>query len=434
MATNKHMNLHDRIIIENSLLNVETFKAIARKLDKDCTTISKEIKTNSVERNTCGVGRTFNNCVHRSTCQLSGVCSECTNLKKSFCKSCNQCRNECDQFVEDVCPKLSKPPYICNGCSDKNKCRLTKKIYFALLAHKSYKTRLHESRQGLNIDEGDIKRLNHLLTPLARDQKQSIHHIFINHSDEIMMSEKTLYKVIDAGLLNIRNIDLPRQVTMRKRTSVSKRYKVDKKCLEGRRYEEYLLFIEQHPDYAIVQMDTVEGKKGESCLLTIHFIVCSFMIAVKREFNDSKSVTDYFNKLYCLLGREVFMKLFPVILTDNGSEFSNPKAIEFDNEGNRRTYVFYCHPSSPFEKGACEVNHELLRRIVPKGRSWNPYTQKDTNLMMSHINSYARCKLNDKSPHLLFSTIYGNEVTTLLSLSRISADDINLSPALLSKK
>ena len=30
---------------------------------------------------------------------------------------------------------------------------------------------------------------------------------------------------------------------------------------------------------------------------------------------------------------EYFMKLFPVILTDNGSEFSNPKVIEYGPDG-----------------------------------------------------------------------------------------------------
>lgn len=58
--------------------------------------------------------------------------------------------------------------------------------------------------------------------------------------------------------------------------------------------------------------------------------------------------------------------------------------------GEQRTQFFYCHPSSPFEKGACEVNHELLRRILPKGTSFDDLTQNDVNLIMSHINSYKR--------------------------------------------
>ncbi|MFR2768249.1 MAG: helix-turn-helix domain-containing protein [Thomasclavelia sp.] len=38
------MSLHDRIIIENSLNNGHSFKTIGSTLDKDCTTISKEVR------------------------------------------------------------------------------------------------------------------------------------------------------------------------------------------------------------------------------------------------------------------------------------------------------------------------------------------------------------------------------------------------------
>ena len=67
---------------------------------------------------------------------------------------------------------------------------------------------------------------------------------------------------------------------------------------------------------------------------------------------------------------------FVIILTDNGSEFSNPTEIELDMKtGELRTKIFYCHPSSPFEKDSCEVNHKLLRRILPKGTSFDNLTQ-----------------------------------------------------------
>ncbi|WP_143746900.1 hypothetical protein [Massilimicrobiota sp. An142] len=130
----------------------------------------------------------------------------------------------------------------------------------------------------------------------------------------------------------------------------------------------------------------------------------------------------------------MFMKLFPVILTDNGPEFSNPEAIEFDEDGNRRTYMFYCHPSSPFEKGDCEVNHEFIRRIAPKGKPFDPYTQKDINLMMSHINSYARPKLNDKTPLFVFALLFSKEVASYFGIEHIDPDKINLTQSLLSQR
>ena len=192
-----------------------------------------------------------------------------------------------------------------------------------------------------------------------------------------MYSEKTIYKLIDLGILNIKNIDLPRKVRYKQRKKSCTIYKIDKDCLENRRYEDYKKFIEENPDTPIVEIDTVIGKKGGKVLLTVHFVNCSFMLAFIREHNDAQSVIDIFNDLQEKLGIEKFKELFIVILTDNGSEFSNPTEIEFDMKtGEKRTQIFYCHPSSPYEKGSCEVNHELLRRILPKGTSFNDLNQE----------------------------------------------------------
>lgn len=181
-------------------------------------------------------------------------------------------------------------------------------------------------------------------------------------------------------------------------------------------------------------MDSVEGNKGGKVLLTIHFVNCSFMLAFIRNYNDAQSVIDIFNNLQKILGINKFKEMFVIILTDNGSEFSNPVEIEFDKDtGERRTKIFYCHPSSPYEKGSCEVNHELIRRILPKGTSFDDLTQTDINLMMSHINSYKRKKLNNVSPITMFSTIYGKETIDKLDIQEIESNEINLSTSLLKK-
>ena len=77
-----------------------------------------------------------------------------------------------------------------------------------------------------------------------------------------------------------------------------------------------------------------------------------------------------------MFGHDTFTSLFPVILTDNGSEFSNPKAIEFNENMVRRTRIFYCEPSAPGQKGLCEKNHVEMRKILPKGASFNHLTQE----------------------------------------------------------
>ena len=415
----KHLSLSERFDIENGLSTRKSFKEIARSLGKDCTTISREIRNHYVVKNTGGIGRQFNNCIYRSTCPNRG-------------KNCNL--NNCTEFKEQKCNLLNKPPYVCNGCKLKNQCTLTKHFYDAAYANNEYLSNLSEVRSGVMIYQNEIDNLNSILTPLICEQNQSIHQVIINNKNKIMFSDKTIYKYIDLGILNVRNIDLPRKVRFRNRTKATTVYKIDKKCLENRTYEDFLNYIKEHPDTPIVEMDSVEGKKGGKVLLTIHFVNCSFMLAFIREHNDAQSVIDIFNHLQDILGINKFKELFVVILTDNGSEFSNPKEIEFDiKTGELRTQIFYCHPSSPFEKGACEVNHELLRRILPKGTSFDDLTQNDINLIMSHINSYKRKKLNNVSPLTMFSTIYGKETVDKLGIQGIEPNSVSLSKNILNK-
>ena len=140
------------------------------------------------------------------------------------------------------------------------------------------------------------------------------------------------------------------------------------------------------------------------------------MLAFKRDSNNAQSVIDIFNDLYRRLPKNVYNSLFGVVLTDNGSEFSNPSELEYDKLSldQQSTKIFYCEPSSPYQKGKVENNHELIRRIIPKGHSIDRYSQDDIDLMMSHINSYGRPQYNQVSPAQLFVNMFGEDVLHLL--------------------
>lgn len=429
MANFKHFTLNDRIEIQQSLKEGLSFKAIAKNLNKDCTTISKEIKKHITLKKTGSYGRSFNNCLHRFECKYSYLCDN-IHCKTSYCRFCSKCHTVCLDYIEESCVLLLKPPYVCNGCSNLQKCTLQKSFYYAENAQHDYVSLFQESHRGINIDENEIARLDKFISPLIL-KGQSIHHICSNNLDTIMRCEKTIYNYVGYSLFSARNLDLPRKVRYRPRKKSTDNFKVDKSCRNGRTYEDFLNFIKLNPDTPVVEMDSVEGAKGGKVLLTIHFTDSLFMLAYIREANTSQSVINIFNCLYLQLGPDVFKKLFPIILTDNGSEFSNPLAIEFDKDGNRRTQIFYCDPSAPYQKGAAENNHELIRRVIPKGVSLNPFFQDDINLMMNHINSYGRKKLNDKSPFSLFSFLHGVNTLKLLDSECIPPNDIILNPKLL---
>ena len=246
-----------------------------------------------------------------------------------------------------------------------------------------------------------------------------------------MKSERTLYAYINSGLFTARNLDMPRTIRMRPRKNVSRKLKVDKSCRIGRDFSCFEKYMCDHPDASVRQLDSVEGIKGGAVLLTIHFVEQQLQLAFLRQHNDSQSVIDIFNRLYLELKTDIFMDLFSVIFADNGSEFSNPYAIELDAQGNQRTKMFYCNASAPYQKGSCENNHELIRRIIPKGTDIGLYTQEQINLMMSHINSYSRKKLGNKSPYEVFEFQYGRKILDAFHLQKIPADEIILSPELL---
>jgi IS30 family transposase len=290
---------------------------------------------------------------------------------------------------------------------------------------------LVESRQGANISEGELLELDGFVSPLIKNG-QSVCHIFANNPDCLNISESSVYRYVANGLLNADNLDMPRVVRFKPRKSKPVEHKVDSGCRIGRNFLDYGKFIEE-TGAAAVEMDTLKGGVSGKVLLTLIFKSCDFMLAFLRERNTSKTVIDHFNWLYELLGAEIFKKLFPVILTDNGSEFSNPKALELDAAWNRRTHIFYCDPYASWQKPNVELNHEFIRKILPKGVSMNALTQDDVNLMMSHINSYSREKLNNKSPIDLFDFLYGEGLARKLGQAKIPPNEILLKPSLLKK-
>ena len=158
------------------------------------------------------------------------------------------------------------------------------------------------------------------------------------------------------------------------------------------------------------------------------------MLAFRREYNDSQSVIDIFNQLYELLGHDQFTCLFRVCLPDNGSEFSNPKAIEFNDQQLRRTRIFYCDPSAPYQKGSAERNHEFIRMFIPKGTDIGLYNQAQINLMMDHINSYCRESLGNRSPYETFAFLYGQKVLDLLGCHRIPPQSVTLNRSIFRKE
>lgn len=178
--------------------------------------------------------------------------------------------------------------------------------------------------------------------------------------EEIACSLKTLYNYIDQGLFSAINLDLPRKVRYKPR----KKQNLEKEILgyrEGRTYEHFKEFLKENPELNVVEMDVVEGCKGQEgkVLLTLFFRNCSLMLAFLM--GDTRgNVLDVFYFLLDKLSEELFSKTFPLILTDNGASFKNPFALESRETEKTLTHIYYCDPMSSWQKGRLEKNHEKV--------------------------------------------------------------------------
>lgn len=386
---NKHMTLDDRIEIQECLNKGMTFKTIAKRICKDPTTVSKEVKLHS---------RTHTN---------------------SFVKT------------DECCPKLLKAPFVCNGCPKRNhsNCQYLRRRYVAKEAQAEYETVLTESREGIPLNKEEFYETERTISEAVQAGQHIYHAIQANN---LAVSKSTVYRHIAKGYYSISPIDLPRAVKFKPRRQDPPDY-VPKGVKIGRSYEDFLLFMEENPFAIYNEMDTVIGRPGGKVIMTFQFVNVDFMFGLLL---DNKTAAEAGNKIIHLKKRLCkagfcFGSVFPTILTDNGGEFSNVFAFEDNLDGEKETSLFFCHPNAPYEKPHVENNHTLFRSIAPKGTSFDRFTQQTVDVIFSHVNAVARKQFNGKSAYDMFAFTYSASLASVLGISYIQPKDVIQSPRLL---
>ena len=399
MTKYKHLSLSDRIDIEKYLNYGFNYSQIGRILNKSDRTIAYAVKKHKqrIKKNN------FNN-------------------TKYF-----------------PCEKLNHTPFVCNGCDSKISCRKTRYEYFAKQADNEYNNLLSSSRVGIDMNCDEFINLNKILTEEVGNKGHSFSMVINNHKSDISKCKRTLYNYVEKGYIDINNIDLPRKVRYKKRTKKQEVNIRNTKIREGRTYKDFLkykedFFVKNGFDANIVQMDTVIGpyKSNESCILTLLFTASNFLMVFKLENKTTESVNKMLDYLKDTLGLELFSKLFQIILTDNGAEFFDPDYIEY-NGLYEKSRVFYCDPRQSQQKGKIEVAHEYIRRYIPKGTSFNPYSQEQLTLMCNHINSVPRDKFKGLSAFKVQQVIVPDKFFKKLNYKEIYKLDVNLKSNLLKK-
>ena len=331
------------------------------------------------------------------------------------------------------CERLKHSPYVCNGCKSRSGCRKVRWTYYAREADNSYKEVKSEARKGINLTPEEVYKINSILTPLIK-KGQTINHLYINHPDILDFSKPSFYNYVNNGVFEFSPLDFPRIVKYKKRkNSKNRRTRKEREILINRKYDDFQKFISNHPDFNIVEMDTVEGLKDENdCFLTLLWRKSKFMLIFKLESQTSEEVSRIFNILQTLIPYDDYKRLFEVILTDNGHEFFDVLNIEcMHSTGEQVTKLFFCDPHMSCQKGMIEKNHEFIRYILPKGSSFKNITQEDCDLFMNNINSLCRDSLNGKSPYEAMLFLCDEYILKSLNCYYIKPDEVILNDSLL---
>lgn len=391
----RRLDKADRAAIEHGLDKHKSCRQIARELDRSPSTIADEIARN----------RTLSRGKYKG--------------------------ERVEQIPEEVCPKLLAWPRCCNGCkSRKTYCTRTWRCeYSAARAQELADSELRESRIGVDRTEVEFERAMGLIR-YDVSRGLSPQQIASARASELGVSPSTIYRWISRGYAGMSNLNLRRKCGYKPRAHTSAVRPTAHG--EARSYASFMRLPEERRACAC-EMDTVIGLATDhQCLLTLYLKPFKFQLVLPMPDKTAVSVLATFDMLE-RASPCVFRRLMPLILTDNGPEFSDCAGIERSiSSGKRRCQVFYCDVRQSQQKGACERNHVELRKLLPKGHgiSFDRLDRRDCAVVMSHLNSQPRPSLGGMCAIDMLRAALGQDADELLDafgIEKIAYEDLLMS-------
>ena len=415
MKQKKRLTVDDRINLQACIAKNLSWKETSKILKKNRSTIYRELKSYF----TIHDGK--HSCIH---CVKYDYCKEIGIVVHQGINY------EC--FEPAYCSKLSHFPFVCNSCENKKKCNREKRYYDCINAENRSLGNRIGTRKHKRISKEKIETIDEIVSPLIF-KGQSIHHIYeTNPILKTICCERTIRRLIYDRYLEAKAHDLIRysRFPHKKKRLVHDDHSLKNiERLFKRTYTDLQRYLKNHPEARVVQFDSVIGKREDKyAILTITFPKERFQFGLQILKSDPDSVYGKLHDLFSKLGYRKTKAIFPILLADNGVEFSTFHNLEkFDIK------VYFTNPYRSTDKAECERNHEFIRYIIPKSKTLDGLTQEDINLMFSHINSYIRESNQNKTPFELIKERFGSEFLELIGIKHVEPNDVVLKPKLLKK-
>ena len=148
------MTLSDRIEIEAGIYARKSLSEIAEQIHKSRRYVSEELRRNATK--IPGEHPLGKRCRNATGCRRGGLCGK-ENCRQ-MCYTCKEvdCQTVCKAYNDDPCKELQKPPYVCNVCGRRRKCKSDRVYYTAQQADAVAKRRYAEARNKPQMQKEDI--------------------------------------------------------------------------------------------------------------------------------------------------------------------------------------------------------------------------------------------------------------------------------------
>jgi transposase, IS30 family len=378
----KKLDVEDRMVIQACLHDHHSISQIAKRLDVNKSSVSRELSRNSE----IGDGNAY----------------KCPVLKKII---------------------------VCNVCKKKAYCINTKRFYDFAKADGLAENRKRVTRSHPKLPYSSIAHIDGAVSN-GVSLGQSLHHIYAGDSRiKSLCCERTVRRLVYRGNLSVRPHQLRHYVTYKHVYVKSSKdlYVRDIRCLIGRTYKDFLRYRASHKRANFVEYDSVIGQKTDKkAILTITFPQFAFQFGLLVRKGNPVSVNSQLRNLFKRLGNSIVNAIFPINLCDNGIEFSIFHQLECDEHGEMIARCFFTNPYRATDKAHCERYHELVRYCLPKGKSLDFLTQDILDEMFSNINSYVRASKNNATPYDLVKARFGKAFLDAINIKRVPNKKVKL--------
>ena len=279
--------------------------------------------------------------------------------------------------------------------------------YDALKAQETYNMNATAKGPALKI-ANDHKLAKYIEEMIKKKYSPEVITSFIEKSGKfnIILHWRTIYNYIEKNILTIKKKDLTYGSYKKSKKNKTKESAVRKLNKKGRTIHDRPEEAEDRKELGHWEMDTVEGKKEgkEPVLLVLSERASRKEIIVLIKDKTQKSVIKALDKLERDIGVVNFRKIFKTITTDNGPEFLDYKAIErsYTRSKKKRARQYFADAYSSWQRGTNENINKMIRRFLPKGKSFKDLNPDEVKRIERWINDYPRKMFGFKSSNEIY--------------------------------